>query len=228
MNTLNVLIVEDNRDIAENIGDYLEINGHAVDFAFNGQMAVELCNSNKYDIILMDVMMPKLNGLEATKLLRQGDNFDVPIIMLTAKDKVNERIAGLEAGADDYLVKPFAMEELNARIFAQLRKSQKTYKKEMTFVGVKLNDNDESVSASNHTVQLKPMPYKIFKKLLTEYPNIVDKPSLLHFLWHDDLPDKDLLRSHIYNLRQALEQFGGYVQVQSKHGKGYKLVIENE
>lgn len=222
---IRVLIAEDTVDIAENIGDYLTMSGHQVDFAYDGKMAVDIFHQNRFDIIVMDVMMPKLNGFQATQLIRQHEYGDVPIIMLTAKDQLDDKLSGFDAGADDYLVKPFSMVELEARIQAQVRRSQKSYKHVIEVGHLRLDQKQQTASFANQPIVLNPTTFKIIWLLAKQQPNLVEKTELEFALWGELKPEKDILRSHIYNLRKALENADVPVIVQAKHGQGYQLLM---
>ena len=225
---LRVLIAEDTLDIAENIGDFLELSGHQVDYAYDGKMALELLNSQSYDVIIMDIMMPKLDGLQTTKQIRNSLNGDIPIIMLTAKDTLDDKIEGLESGADDYIIKPFAMPELYARLQAQVRKHQKNYHHIISVNSIELNQKQTTASIDSKPLTLNPTTFKIMWLLSKKYPELVEKSEIEFYLWGDLRPDKDILRSHIYNLRKSLEKCSNTVNVQAKHGQGYKLIYLDE
>lgn len=225
MSVLRVLIAEDNLDIAENIGDFLALNGHQVDYAYDGLMAVSLVESQVFDVIVMDLMMPRLDGLQATGKIRTMVNGDVPILMLTAKDTLDEKLIGFAAGADDYIVKPFDMPELYARIQAQARKAQKNYHHLLSVEGISLDQKQQSASIDNQALVLNPTTFKIMWQLTKAFPDRVSKQVLEFALWGDLRPEKDILRSHIYNLRKSLNRCTGHVTVVGIHGQGYQLNI---
>lgn len=225
---LRVLVAEDTLDIAENIGDFLALNGHQVDYAYDGQMAVDLFHSQPYDIIVMDIMMPKLDGLQATKQIRDSHKGDIPIVMLTAKDTLDDKLEGFDSGADDYIVKPFAMPELYARIQAQARRLQKDYRHILHVNDIKLDRNLRVASINNKPLALNPTTFKIMWMLTKQYPALVEKSEIEFCLWGDLRPDNDILRSHIYNLRKSLEKCSSSVKVQAKHGQGYHLTCLSE
>lgn len=225
MTTLRILIAEDNLDIAENIGDFLELKGHQVDFAYDGKMAVSLVESQAFDAIVMDIMMPKLDGLAATKQIRQLPNGDVPILILTAKDTIDDKLCGFDMGADDYIVKPFDIMELYARIQAQTRKSAKNYHHLLNLKGISLNQKQMVASIDDEPLNLNPTTFKIMWLLAKAYPELVAKSEIEFTLWGDLRPEKDILRSHIYNLRQSLAKCSTHVTITAKHGQGYQLAV---
>ncbi|AZZ97390.1 response regulator transcription factor [Pseudoalteromonas sp. R3] len=222
---LRILIAEDHLDIAENIGDFLTAKGHQVDYAYDGVMAVNLVEEQTYDAIIMDIMMPKLDGLKATRQIRQGSQPTVPILMLTAKDRLDDKLVGFDSGADDYILKPFAISELYARLVAHTRKAQNDYHHVMRLNGLELNTQNKTASFNGETLQLNPTTFKILTLLCKQHPSLVNKSELEFQLWRDALPENDLLRSHIYNLRKSLSGCAEHIKVQSKHGQGYQLVF---
>jgi len=228
MNKLRILVAEDNPDIAENIGDYLAIYGHQIDYAYDGNMAVALVEQCNYDVVVMDILMPKMNGVQATQQIRTMPNGGIPILMLTAKDTLDEKLIGFDAGADDYIVKPFDMKELHARILAQARKALKNYHHQLTVNGIVLNQRNLTASINANELQLNPTTFKIMWYLTKAYPDLVEKQELENFLWGEDRPEKDILRSHIYNLRKSIACCDQYVSILSKHGKGYQLITSRE
>ena len=223
MSKLSVLIAEDNPDIAENIGDYLELKGHQVDYAYDGKMAVSLVQSQHFDVIIMDIMMPKLNGIQATQQIRTLSNGDIPILMLTAKDTLDDKLTGLDSGADDYIIKPFEITELYARIKAQSRKITKSYHHQINLNGIQLDSKQQSASIKGQNLNLNPTTFKIMWQLCKVYPNLLAKNEIEFLLWGEAKPEKDILRSHIYNLRQSIAKCNEQVTIVGKHGKGYLL-----
>lgn len=222
---LRILIAEDHLDIAENIGDFLTAKGHQVDYAYDGVMAVSLVEENTYDAIIMDIMMPKLDGLKATKKIRLGSQAQIPILMLTAKDRLDDKLAGFDSGADDYILKPFAMPELFARLMAQTRKAQNNYSHIVSLKGFKLDQKNKTAHFNSGLLLLNPTTFKILTLLCKSYPNLVTKREMEFRLWGDLSPENDILRSHVYNLRKSLTAHTEFIKVQSKHGQGYQLVF---
>ncbi|ESP92091.1 MULTISPECIES: response regulator transcription factor [Pseudoalteromonas] len=223
MTKLRILIAEDHLDIAENIGDFLELSGHHVDYAYDGKMAVSLMESEVFDVLIMDVMMPKLDGLQATQRIRTLPCGDIPILMLTAKDTLDDKLLGFNSGADDYIVKPFDMPELYARIQAQVRKNQKQYQHHIVVNGIALNEKTQSADIDNVPLNLNPSTFKIMWLLTKAHPELVAKSEIEFALWGDLQPQRDILRSHIYNLRKSLSKCSHEVSIIGKHGQGYRL-----
>jgi len=186
-------------------------------------MAVALAAENAYDAIIMDINMPKMDGLEATQAIRQSDKPSTPIIMLTAKDTLSDKLIGFDFGADDYIVKPFAMQELYARIHAQIRRMNNSFTNEITFGQLTLNQTDKTGTASGKTMPLTLASFKILQLLVKKQPEIVAKQEIEFQLWGDLKPENDVLRSHIYKVRKLLANHIPSLCITSKHGQGYRL-----
>lgn len=226
---LRILITEDHLDLAENIGDFLETKGHQSDYAYDGQMAVTLAAENAYDVIIMDINMPKMDGLTATTAIRQSDKPSTPILMLTANDTLTDKLAGFDAGADDYIVKPFAMAELYARLQAQVRRTNHDYINELTFAQLTLNQANKTAKVNEQELPLTLASFKILQLLVKKQSEVVAKQEIEFQLWGDLKPEKDVLRSHIYKVRKLLEKYIPNLKIISKHGQGYKLeCVSNE
>jgi DNA-binding response OmpR family regulator len=218
----SLLLVEDNKDLAETVGDFLESKGFLVDYAADGLLAMHLAVTERFDAIVLDIMLPGLNGLEVCKRLRQEAQLSTPIIMLTARDQLDDKITGFDVGADDYLVKPFDLPELVARIEALIRRDRgvaKTYS-----VGeLRMNLDTMEVWRGDVELKLSRTLFDILKILLRESPNVVPRSTLERELWGDDLPDSDTLRSHLYNLRRAVDRPFADALIETLPGRGYRV-----
>ena len=224
-----VLIVEDHQDLAANLGDFLEAGGFTVDFASDGISAVHLAIENIYDAIVLDIMLPGINGYEVCKKLREEAGLDIPIIMLTARDTLEDKLEGFDQGADDYLVKPFEMKELEARITALIRRQRKELNTGIQQIADLLFDpKTMHVYRDEQQLKLSPICIHILKILMRESPNLVSREKLEAEIWGDDLPDSDALRSHLYNLRKTVDKPFKEQLLHTVPGLGYKLCKENE
>ena len=164
---VKILIVEDHRDIAEMLYDYFEQKGYQMDYASDGRVALNLVKENKYDVILLDLMLPEVGGLEVCRKLREEINNDTPVLMLTARDTLQDKVTGLEVGADDYLVKPFEMLELDARINALIRRQKKAVRYELLEVeDLVLDTGTLQVKRAGKEIKLSPIGLKILTILL--------------------------------------------------------------
>ena len=217
------LVIEDNRDILANILDYLELKGFTVDCAQDGLSGMHLALTQPYDLIVLDIMLPGMDGYQLCQKLRQEADNNTPIIMLTARDALDDRLKGLHAGADDYLVKPFALSELVARIEAVLRRSSGANKRVLEVADLRYNLETLEVSRAGQSLKLNPIGLKLLATLMQRSPAVVRREALEEALWGDDIPDSDSLRSHIHQLRQAIDKPFATTLLHTVHGVGFRL-----
>jgi DNA-binding response OmpR family regulator len=220
---LRILIVEDSIDLAENIGDYLEIQGHVSDFAMDGISGLHLSLTNRYDAIILDIMLPGMDGLTFCRKLRKEGEMTTPVLMLTARDTLSDKLKGFDAGADDYLVKPFELEELSARLLALARRSDHAREKTLIVGDLEIDLGKMQVQRAGNPIELNRACFKILKMLMQASPNVVSRNEIEHALWSDMPPESDALRSHIYILRQAIDKPFTHPLIQTTHGIGFKL-----
>lgn len=219
-----ILLVEDHRDIAEMVYDGLESAGFQVDYASDGAAALGLAAENDYDLVVLDLMLPRLDGMEVCRRLRKEQRTDVPVLMLTARDTLEDKIAGLDAGADDYLVKPFAFAELEARVRALLRRSRGQVAQERFEVGELLLDTGTwHVSRAGQALSVTPIGMKLLTVLMRAAPQIVSRRQLEREVWGEGLPDSDTLRSHLYTLRKAVDRPFEHAMIETVSGAGYRI-----
>jgi DNA-binding response OmpR family regulator len=225
----SILLVEDNRDIAEMVVEFLERKGYAVDYAGDGVTGLHLAVTNPYDVIVLDLMLPGLDGLALCRKLREEAKRDTPLLMLTARDTVNDKIAGLDAGADDYLVKPFEIRELEARIRTLLRRQRGTVVAETLRVADLLLDTSTlQVTRAGQSIKLMPIGLKLLTLLMRASPRIVSRQQLEREVWGDVLPDSDTLRSHLYALRKAIDKPFDRPLLHTVAGAGYRIALSHE
>lgn len=200
---MKVLLIEDNREISKNIKRYLEFDAWTVDIAFDGQTGLDMGLTENYDIILLDGMLPMLDGFEVCKKIHNKK--DTPIIMITARDEVSNRITGLESGADDYLVKPFDLKELETRMFAVLRRSKKEAFKEIIYENIVINLQKRSVLKDGETVHIPLKEFLILEYLITNEGVAVSRGDIIEYVWGgESLFESDKLDVYISNLRKKL------------------------
>ncbi|AFI84319.1 response regulator transcription factor [Methylophaga nitratireducenticrescens] len=224
-----VLIVEDHRDLAANVGDYLEVGGFTVDFATDGITALQLCEEHHYDAIVLDIMLPGIDGFEVCRRLRQEMHRHTPIIMLTARDTINDKVNGFDLGADDYLIKPFEMRELEARLIAMIRRQRGELEGgKLTVADLSFDLDTMRVMRGDKLIKLSPITLHILRILMRESPKIVSRERLEAEVWGDDAPDSDTLRSHLYNLRKNLDKPFKNQLMHTLPGVGYKLCREED
>lgn len=220
---MRILVVEDNRDILANVLDYLQLKGFSVDCAQDGLSGLHLASTSHYDLIVLDIMLPGIDGYQVCRRLREDGRNEVPILMLTARDALDDRLQGLRMGADDYLVKPFALSELVARIEAILRRSQGMRTRRLQVADLCYDLDTLHVSRAGRAIKLNPLGLKLLAVLMQKSPAVVKREVLEEALWGDDCPDSDSLRSHIHQLRQALDKPFDRPLLHTVHGVGYRL-----
>ena len=223
-----VLLVEDHRDIAEMVYDGLEAAGFSVDYAADGVAALALAGDNDYDLVVLDLMLPRMDGMEVCRRMREELRSDLPVLMLTARDTLDDKIAGLDAGADDYLVKPFALAELVARIRALLRRSRGQVALESFRIGgLSLDTGTWRVERDGQVLSVTPIGMKLLTVLMRASPQIVSRRQLEREVWGEGLPDSDTLRSHLYTLRKAVDRPFKTQLVQTVPGAGYRVAPQD-
>ena len=220
---MRILVVEDQQDILRNIADYLALRGYVVDCAHDGLGGLHLAITNPADLIILDINLPGMDGYSLCRKLRQDAQVFTPIIMLTARDSVDDKLIGFRAGADDYLVKPFALPELEARVEAVLRRSQGGFGHQLRVDDLVYDLNTLEVMRQGKPIKLHPAGLKLLELLMKKSPHVVRREALHDLLWGDDLPDSDSLRSHIHQLRQAIDKPFAHPLLQTVHGIGYCL-----
>lgn len=225
---LRILVVEDNVDIAENIGDYLEAQGHIMDFAMDGIGGLHLAITQKYDVLILDIMLPGMDGITLCNKLREAGGKQTPVLMLTARDTLSNKLEGFKAGADDYLIKPFALQELEARIKALTKRAEIVEKPVLHVADLELDTGSMKVSRAGKPIDLNRACLKILQMLMQAYPNVVPRNEIEDTLWGDMPPGSDSLRSHIYILRRAIDKPFEQALLETVHGVGYRLVNPNE
>ena len=220
---IRALIVEDNRDICGNIATYLEKLGYVLDFAHDGVTAMNLALTNPFDVIVLDLMIPRMDGLTFCQRLRADAQVETPVLMLTARDTLDDRLKGFDAGADDYLVKPFALQELHARIRALYKRSHRNSHNLLTVGDLTLNRSTLQVHRAGRRVEINPAGMKLLRRLMEQSPSVVDRDELETLLWADERPDGDALRSHMYKLRQAIDRPFDRPLIHTVHRIGYRI-----
>ncbi len=223
---MKILLVEDNCDILANLTDYLELKGYTVDCAQDGMTGMHLAATESYDLAVLDVMMPGIDGFTLCQRLREARN-NLPVIMLTARDTLNDRLQGFSAGADDYLVKPFDLSELAARIEAVLRRTHGASRL-LTVADLVYDLDSLEVKRAGKPIKLNPISLKLLEVLMQRSPSVVRREQLEAAVWGDNCPDSDSLRSHIHQLRQLIDKPFETHLLHTVHGIGFRLALQQE
>ncbi|WP_164011050.1 response regulator transcription factor [Pyxidicoccus trucidator] len=219
---MRVLIVEDNRDLQANIARFLEPD-FLLDFAATGPEGLALALANTYDVLVLDVMLPGMSGLQLCERYRQLAPRLVPILMLTARDTLEDKQEGFQAGADDYLVKPFSLRELRWRLEALARRPVPPSGRRLTLGDLSLEPESGQVRWGGRTARLHRTEALILRLLLEAAPATVSAALLAERLWGDDAPESSALRTHVYALRKALAELGIENAITTRRSEGYSL-----
>jgi DNA-binding response OmpR family regulator len=225
---MRVLIIEDNRDLASNMFDFMEAKGHEVDAAGDGITGLHLAVVNDYDAIVLDLMLPGMDGITLCKKLRTEAGKQTPILMITARDELEDKILGLEAGADDYLVKPAELREVELRLrVLQRRGSGQAQKRSMAVADLSLDPLTISVKRGGIPILLPPIPYKILELLLARSPQVIARDDIERIIWGESRPDSDSLRAHWYLLRELVDKPFQKKLLHTVRGFGYQLKVDD-
>ncbi|HHB1595609.1 TPA: response regulator transcription factor [Vibrio campbellii] len=201
-----VLLVEDNREIAGMLFDYFECAGMELDYADNGELGLKLAMENTFDIILLDLMLPRMDGLTMCNKLRDAGN-NTPVLMLTALDSRDDMLKGFQHGADDYLTKPFDLDILEARMMALIRRYHGTVaSSKLEYGEVSIDQKTRQAYRQDKLLALNPTTYTILEMLVKNAPDVVTREEIAFQLWQENEPNNDVLRSHIYQLRNQLDK----------------------
>ncbi|WP_283711156.1 response regulator transcription factor [Pseudoalteromonas prydzensis] len=225
---MRALIVEDNHDICENIAAYLEQHSYILDFAYDGISAMHLALTTSFDVIVLDLMLPGMDGLSFCQKLRADAKLETPVLMLTARDTLDDKLKGFAAGADDYLVKPFALQELHARLQALYKRSHGKTDNLLIVGELTLNKSTLQVHRAGRCVELNPTGMKLLQRLMEQAPSVVARDTLETLLWADERPDGDALRSHMYKLRQAIDRPFDSPLIHTVHRIGYRIAEDTQ
>ena len=230
MERMKILVVDDEQAVRESLRRSLSFNGYDVALAQDGMQALELIESEQPDLTILDVMMPRLDGLDVCRELR-SKGYDRPILMLTARDGVAERVAGLDAGADDYLPKPFALEELLARVRALLRRAQADAldptlgsSAELVFDDLHLDTVTRDVRRGDRRITLTRTEFALLELLMRNARRVLSRQTILEEVWGQDFPSSgNALEVYIGYLRRKTEAGGEARLIQTVRGVGYVL-----
>lgn len=221
---MKILIIEDNPDIAANIGDYLEDRDYVVDFAGDGVTGLHLAVVNDFDAIVLDLMLPGMDGLDVCRKLREDARKNTPVLMLTARDALDQKLQGFKSGADDYMVKPFELQELEARLQVLVRRGKAVQARILEVADLQFNLDTLTVRRAGKILNLNPTGLKLLQRMMEASPWVVSREELELRVWGEELPDSDSLRVHIHSLRAAVDKPFKIPLIHTRHGIGYRLV----
>ncbi len=223
-----ILVIEDNADLVANLYDFLEPRGHSVDAAYDAHSGLRFAEEKNYDIILLDLMLPGMDGMEICRHLR-SQGCMTPILMLTARDTLQDKLDGFASGTDDYLVKPFAMQELEVRIQALVRRVRGEQSQKVIQVDdLQYDPVTLKVQRGDNKITLPPIPLRILEILIRQSPKVISRQEIERRIWCDIRPDSDALRTHISVLRTAIDKPYNNKLLRTVHGIGYQLASSNE
>lgn len=223
---MKLLIIEDNPDIVANLYDFLGPRGYALDTARTAAQGLLIAEAEIFDAIVIDVMLPGgMNGFALCRKIRKELRQVTPILMLTARDSVEDKLMGFDSGADDYLVKPFSMMELDARIKSLVRRASGAHAAQRLEVGELIfNLSTFELTRAGRSIELTPTGYKLLTCLMRTAPNIVRREQLEAAVWGEDPPQSDALRTHLHALRQSIDKPFVWPMLRTVAGVGYRLM----
>lgn len=228
--SIRLLIVEDHAGLATNLLEFFDNNRYILDFASDGLTAIHLIATNEYDIIILDVMLPGLSGFEVCRRIRNDIHCSTPVIIMTSKDQLQDKEQGFSVGADDYLVKPFHLRELQLRLDALYRrKTGFSGTPEITAAGIHFNPGSFVVrNDAGNKIELSGTAARIFEELIKAYPDCLSYAELQDTIWGEREVDMNTLRTHVYSLRKLLQDTFEYPMIKTLHGRGYRLLAQHK
>ena len=223
---LSVLLVEDDLDLAQTIVQYLELEQITCDHASNGVAGLHLVRQSRYDVMLLDLSLPRLDGLEVCLRLRT-DGDDTPILMLTARDRLDDKLEGFRAGTDDYLVKPFELQELVARIQVLARRRSGQVRR-LRCGDLEMNLSERTLARAGIPLKLSPIGWKLLEALFRASPAVLTRQALEAVIWGDEIPDSNSLKVHLFHLRKAIDAPFPQALLHTVAGQGFALKVSND
>nr|WP_314533397.1 response regulator transcription factor [uncultured Pseudomonas sp.] len=220
---MRLLVIEDHKDILANISEYFTLKGWEVTGALDGLSGLHLAVTGNYDAIILDLMLPGMDGILVCKTLRENSKHQTPILMLTARDELSDRISGFKVGADDYIVKPFALSELLARVEAVARRFSGLKKRVLQIHDLTYDLDALEVRRAGGLLKLNPTNMVFLELLMRRSPGVVKRREFEQAIWGNDPPDSDSLRTNIYLLRKIIDKSFDIPLLHTVHGTGYKL-----
>jgi DNA-binding response OmpR family regulator len=220
---LKVLVVEDNSTIATQLGNYLARVNWIVDYAANGHGALLLAGAERFDVVILDLNLPDMDGIEVCRRLKQQQSHYTPVLMLTARDTIDDKIEGLATGADDYVTKPFSLKEVQARCQVLARRHLLHTARVISIGPLQVCRQSRMVRRAGLPILLSDLDFQLLMLLVEASPRTLSRSELLDKLWGEDRPDSDVLKTHMYTLRQALDKPFAFNMIKTIHGIGYSV-----
>ncbi len=227
---MKILLIEDEKELSNSVSDYLKISGHLCEQVFTYKSAVEKINLYQYDCALVDINLPDGSGLDIVKQIKQKNDI-LGIIIISARDSIDDRIKGLDLGADDYLVKPFDLAELNARLKSLFRRINFSGNNTIQMGELQINPDDFELRVNNQLIDLTKKEYNMLMFFVANANRVLAKETIAEHIWGDnvDMADSyDFVYAHIKNLRKKLQKHTSHNYIHTVYGIGYKLVTDNE
>ena len=220
---MRILIIEDEKELRDALSEGLTLNGFAVDGAGDGMDGLELLSINSYDLLILDLNLPGMDGMEILKRVRMKDS-SIRVIILSARDGIEDRVCGIDSGADDYMVKPFHFDELVARIRGLLRRRFDSFDNIISIEGLSVNLKTHEVTVSGNLVQLRPKEYGILEYLVLNQGRYVSQEELIEHVWNEEAdPFMSSVRVHVSHIRKKLMAFTDHDFIESSPRLGYMI-----
>jgi DNA-binding response OmpR family regulator len=223
---MKILLIEDHAELAIQLGEFIGNLGWSIDFSSTGKQGLSLALDNEYDLIILDLNLPDIDGIHVCREIKSNSKFNVPVLMLTARDSFADKVKGFDFGADEYLTKPYDLRELALRCKVLTRRQELYQSNKMSLGELSLDLNENRAFRDDQEVILNKTSFAILLMLVKAYPNPVSKSRIMHVIWGDTPPETNSLKSHIYNLRAAIDKPFSRNIVRTIVNVGYKLELE--
>lgn len=220
---MKILLVEDDVDIAKNIVEYLALQGCVADFTMTGEAAIDLLHDNIYDAIVLDINLPGIDGFEVCKIIRLKMRLNIPVLMLTARSLLDDKLKGFESGSDDFITKPFELAELKVRISTLIRRANHGMALKFCIDNLCVDPDKGIVTRADQVINLPPICFNILMKMIEKFPGVATKEELEYAIWKDDPPLTDSLKVHFHTLRQLVDKPFGRQLLYNIRGRGYLI-----
>ncbi len=223
---MNVLVIEDTEDIVASIYDYLENLGYAIDAAGDGVTGLHLAVTRDYDVVILDLNLPGIDGVDLCRRIRRDAQKVVPVLMLTSRDSLENKLEGFHSGADDYMTKPFCLKELAARVKVLSERGSRLPDSQLMVGDLMLDTNTHKVSRAGRQISLNPKLYRIVLYFMQNPHRVIEREELEYAVWRNNPPDSDALRTHLCHLRQVIDKPFDQTLLHTVRGFGYMLTDE--